>query len=560
MSNKAEGRGTVADGGLGDGPPPGRLADAAARGRAVSNAIRRRDFSGKPVHLLMVLLAGAASAKVAVAGVDDAGRADSTKPATELAGGQKVSPATSMLRVSVTSQAYNFSLPWQKRPPTTRQGLGALITGNQVLVTAELIQDANYIELEQALSGRKITAQAQTIDYEANLALLKPVEDAGDFFRGMVALELGKSPPKKGDKFDVWQFEENGSPVITEITFEKAELGNYFLENSYFLQFEANGAVSYRAGSFTLPVLHQGKLAGMLLTYSSKDQVAEILPYPIINRFVEDAADGPYDGFPNFGVRFAPTLDEQLRSYLKLTNHAGGILVTGLMSGTSAAVSGLKEGDVLLQINGKDIDARGNYYDETWGMMALGHLVKGNARVGDELKTKIIRNGEAMDLAVKMTRKTPSQYLIDPYMFDRGPRFLIAGGLVFQELTQTFLEAFGKEWRDRASFKLVYAVAHPESYEKEGRRKLVFLAGVLPSESSLGYEGIGGSVIKRVNGIDIKDIKDLDAALKTPIEGIHKVEIDDSPYTLYLDASLAEQDNTSLLPQRYRIRDLKRLE
>jgi PDZ domain len=473
---------------------------------------------------------------------------------------QKLGPGTSMLRVNVTSQPYNFSLPWQKRSPNNRQGLGALLKNNKVLVTAELIQDANYIELEQALSGKKITAQAETIDYEANLAVLKPVEDGNEFFKGMIALELDGAPPKKGATFEVWQFEDNGSPVTTVITFEKAELGHYFLEGSYFLQFEASGPVSYRSGSFTLPVLHDGKLTGMLLTYSSKDQVAEILPYPIIGRFLDDAADGTYDGFPNFGIRFAPTLDHQLRDYVQLGGHDGGILITGLMSGTSAALSGLKEGDVLLQIDGHGIDARGNYLDDTWGLMALGHLVKGNARVGDELKTKILRKGEMQDIAVKMLRKTPADYLVDPYMFDRAPRFLILGGLVFQELSQSYLEGFGKEWRDRASFKLVYAVAHPEKYEKESRRKLVFLAGILPSESSLGYEGIGGTIVNRVNGVDIKDIKDLDAALRTPLEGIHKIEIDDVPHTIYIDVARAEQDNTTLLPQRYRITDLKRLE
>ena len=68
------------------------------------------------------------------------------------------SPETSILRVNITSQGYNFALPWQKQRPNTRRGLGALLQGNRVLVTAELAQDANYIELEQAASGKRITA------------------------------------------------------------------------------------------------------------------------------------------------------------------------------------------------------------------------------------------------------------------------------------------------------------------------------------------------------------------------------------------------------------------
>jgi hypothetical protein len=387
-----------------------------------------------------------------------------------------------------------------------------------------------------------------------------PQKEPGDFFDGLVPFELNTTPPKKGEAFEVWQFEANGSPVTTELTFEKAELGSYFLEGSYFLQFETSGALNYREGSFTLPVVRQGQLAGLLLTYDNDKQVAKILPYPIIKAFLHDAADGAYAGFPSFGIKFSPTLDEQLRAYLKLGDRRGGILVTGVMPSTSAAQAGLKEGDVLLDIGGHAIDSRGNYVDETWGLLAIGHLVKGAATVGAELPLKVVRDGQPVDLTLKLARKAPSDFLVDPYMFDRGPRFLILGGIVFEELTKTYLMAFGNEWKDRAPFPLVYATEHQEEFAIDGRRKLVFVAGVLPSESTLGYEGLRGAFVQKVNDQLIKDIRDLEAALAKPLEGLHKIQIDEVPYTFYLDAALADQDNQTLLPQRYRIKQLKRIE
>jgi PDZ domain len=470
-------------------------------------------------------------------------------------------PAASIVRVNVTNQSYNFALPWQKRQPGNRQGLGALLPGNKVLTTAELIQDATYLELELASTGRKLTARAESIDYEANLAILVSKTEADGFFDGLVPLELSSTAPKKGEKFEVWQFESNGSPVTTELVFEKAELGSYFLEGSYFLQFETNGALNYREGSFTLPVVRQGQLAGLLLTYDNDKQVAKILPYPIIKAFLNDAADGTYAGFPSFGIKFAPTLDDQLRAYLKLgDDHPGGVLVTGVMPGTSASNAGLKEGDVLLEVGGHGIDSRGNYVDETWGLLAMGHLVKGATTVGAELPLKIVRDGQALGLTLKLSRKGPSDYLVDPYMFDRGPRFLILGGIVFEELTKTYLMAFGNEWKDRAPFPLVYATEHQDEFAIDGRRKLVFIAGVLPSESTLGYEGLRGALVQKVNDQLIKDIQDLEAALAKPADGLHKIQIDEVPYTIYLDSALADQDNQTLLPQRYRIKQLKRLE
>lgn len=470
------------------------------------------------------------------------------------------SPEKSILRVNVTNQPHNFALPWQKRQPGSKQGLGALLDGRRVLVTAELIQDASYLEFEVASSGKKLTAKVANVDYEANLALLIPKEDPEDFFDGLVPFPISVTPPKNGDRFEVWQFEANGTPVTSSITYDTARLGRYFLDGSYFLQFDANGAVNYREGSFTLPVIQNGHLAGMLLSYDSDDQVATILPFPIIRAFLDDAADGTYAGFPSFGIKFSPTLDEQLRTYLKLPEGNGGVMVTGVMPETSAALAGLKEGDVLLEIGGYKVDARGNYQDPTWGLLAMGHLVKGANTVGTELPMKISRDGQLMDLTLKLARKEARDFLVDPYVFDRGPRYLILGGMVFSELTRTYLEAFGNDWRDRAPFEFVFAVQNPEKFARDGRKKLVFLAGTLPSQSTIGYEGVRGAFIEKVNGQPINDIKDLAAALANPVDGLHKIEIDEVPYTLYLDAALAAEDNKTLLPQRYRINELQRLE
>jgi hypothetical protein len=103
-------------------------------------------------------------------------------------------------------------------------------------------------------------------------------------------------------------------------------------------------------------------------------------------------------------------------------------------------------------------------------------------------------------------------------------------------------------------------VQNPEKFARDGRKKLVFLAGALPSQSTIGYEGVRGAFIEKVNGQVINDIKDLSAALTRPVDGLHTIEIDEVPYTLYIDAALAAEDNQTLLPQRYRITELQKLE
>src|SRR5437870_13231424 len=82
----------------------------------------------------------------------------------------------SLLRVNVTGQAYDYFRPWQKKAPFSKRALGAVLSKGRVLVTADLVTNQNYVELERAESGEKTAANVQVIDYEANLALLEPAE------------------------------------------------------------------------------------------------------------------------------------------------------------------------------------------------------------------------------------------------------------------------------------------------------------------------------------------------------------------------------------------------
>ncbi len=62
-----------------------------------------------------------------------------------------------------------------KRRPLFPSGRSAQSLPHQrVLVTADLVANQNYVELERAESGDKSAANVVVVDYEANLALLEP--------------------------------------------------------------------------------------------------------------------------------------------------------------------------------------------------------------------------------------------------------------------------------------------------------------------------------------------------------------------------------------------------
>jgi S1-C subfamily serine protease len=471
---------------------------------------------------------------------------------------QKSTPEKSIVRVNATLQDYSFLRPWEKGAPTPRRGLGAVLEGERVLITAEMCVNSTYLELEHPSSGARVTARIVGIDYEANLALLEPADSDSKVFEGLEPLAFDDSVAA-GETLNVWQIEDNGDGVSTDVEVLRVDVGRYFIPGSFFLLYQVKGSLQARTNSFTLPVVKNGKLAGMLLSYSSKEQTASVLPTPIVKAFLADLEDGEYRGFPNLGISFAQTLDETFREFTKIADREGGIFVREVGKGGSADKAGIKKGDVILSIAGKAIDARGNYNHPKYGKLSFSHLVRGGVKVGDTIKLELVREGEALTVDVPLLRKLPGDFLIDPYLFDRGPKYFIFGGLIFQELTLPYLESWGDDWTNRAPFNLVHANADPHPFEEEGREKLVFLSNVLKTPSTLGYESINSVVISKVNGVFIKNIRDLATAFAAvPENGLHTVEFDDYPKVIYVDDRVSKLVNQQLI--QYGIGQLERLE
>ena len=160
--------------------------------------------------------------------------------------------------------------------------------------------------------------------------------------------------------------------------------------------------------------------------------------------------------------------------------------------------------------------------------------------------------GKKQEIDLTLFRRPAENYLIDSYMFDRGPKFSIIGGLVFQELSVPFLKLFGNDWKTRAPIKLLMAHANPEMYEKKGRRKLVILTRAIPTPATLGYERLSTLIVTKVNGLPINDIRDINKASKSPEGGQHRIEFESYPKLIFVDAKLSAQVEAAL-SQRFGI-------
>lgn len=437
----------------------------------------------------------------------------------------------SVIRVNVTRQGFNFHRPWQQRTSSTQTAIGVVIKGPRVLVTSEFVANHRYIELEKADTGEKSGAELEVVDYEANLALLKPADP--HFLENIQPLELTMDAVQ-GDQLAVWQVQPNGivTPALGTIT--SIELARYPYRNS-FLAYRLNCSLQYRFRNFTLPVVKDGKLAGLLMRYDAKVQTIDVVAAPVIEHFLKDAADSEYLGFPMLGIRAVSTEDPQLRRFVGITGKTGGIYVEGVIKDSPADKSGLQKGDIILAIAGFSLDSHGSYDHPIYGKMAFSHLIRCEFHVGDRITNRIFRGGKELMNDVILDHRPSETYQIPPYIIDRPPRYYILGGLVLQELSASYLREYGKNWPVKAPVHLVYLEVNQDFIEKSGRKKIVFLSGVLPTSHTVGYDKLANLVIKRINNKVIGKLEDVPLALANPVNGYHRIEFEQRPHVIYLD-------------------------
>lgn len=446
-------------------------------------------------------------------------------------------PGQSVVRINSTIQSYSPSQPWEKTNPRKRRGLGALLSGNQVLTTAKMAADSIYLELESADSTQTIPAKVIAVDYDANLALLAPSGEAG-FLTSLQATKVGPIN-KQGDTLQVIQLEDRGTTQITDGEIRSLELLSTFVSGRYFLSYVMKTSIQTEGNSYTLPVFKGAELAGVLTSYNSKEQTCDIISSDIIRSFLDDAKDGSYEGFPSLGAGYSTTEDPNFRAWLKIPDDQGGLYINRVLKGGSAEASGIKKDDVLLSIAKHDINRRGYYDHVDYGPLFWTHLVRGAHRVGQVVPCQVLRNGKIIEL--QLTLKKSAERLVETHLYDQAPPFLIKGGLVFQELSQPYLKAFGNEWSSRAPLNLLEVYNNPDAYE-ERRRRVVVLTRVIPTEATIGYERVSSQIIKTVNGKSIAGLPELEKALaQTPANGLHEIDTDDSPYRIYLDQILADR-------------------
>jgi S1-C subfamily serine protease len=453
--------------------------------------------------------------------------------------------AASIVKIYTVYNKHSYFRPWQMEGQRSATGSGCIIEGNRILTNAHVVADATFIQVKRAGTAKKYTAEINIVGHECDLAILKIKDSA--FFKDTAPIEIGELPHVR-DEVATYGFPAGGEELaITEGVVSRVELQDYSHSRARLLSCQIDAAIN--PGSSGGPVIKEDKIVGVAFEAMDGENIGYMVSVPVIRHFLEDIEDGKYDGLPGLGLSFQKIENPDMRHLYKMKEEHTGVLVNKVYP-DSPAQGILREGDVLLSVEGENIDNDGTTEFRTNERTSFAHIIQ-NKSIGDLVEFEILRDGEAQEVGMTMTVPVNHCRLVPHEQYDVEPTYYIVGGLVFMPLTYNYLDVrlMEDEYRSENFYNLFpyYDAGEPS----EGRREVVLLATVLADELNVGYQRLEDIVIVEANGKKLAALKDLVKAVEDNA-GEYHVFVDSKGKQIVLDRKKTEERGTVIL-EKYKV-------
>jgi len=416
-----------------------------------------------------------------------------------------------IVSVEINRKQYDYFQPWTKRVQTVSKA-GIVIGPREILTTADALDDRTLVRVQRGGRGKWWNAEVKWIDFPANLAVVTSAEE--QFWTGLKSVPLAE-PVKKSEDIQVLRWRA-GNLEVRKAEFNRFGVTHPNMSDAVHVQLELNSEIN--GVGWAEPVIAGSKVIGLVFAQSGNQ--LQVLPAKFIRTILDAQKKGNYKGLGYFDFTWQPAENPETLDYLKLEGEKRGAVVIDVPS-KPGVESVVKSRDILLQMDGFDIDTQGDYVDPDYGHLMLENLSTRNKWAGDPVRLKIWRDGRAQEVIYRLPKAENAARLVPEAPFDQEPEYLIAGGLVFQPLTKDFLRSWGQDWERRAPFRLAYFRNQDPTPE---RPAIVILSQVMPDLYNIGYQDSRQLVLEKLNGQKINYLADLQQALKKPLGGFHIFE------------------------------------
>ena len=413
----------------------------------------------------------------------------------------------SVVRIFNHSQRADWSAPWNAGPAREETGSGFVIAGGRVMTNAHVVSDSRMCLLFLHNDPTPHPARVSAIGHDCDLALLEPLESG--LLDDTPALEFGELPELRST-VETYGYPRGGKTLSsTRGVVSRIEVQPYVhsgLDSHLTVQTDA----AINPGNSGGPVVQDGRVVGVAFQgFSRLENVGFFIPAEVVRHFLEDAADGTYDGYPELGVLTEGMENPAARSAAGMGEDESGVSVFFVLP-ESSADGILREGDVILSVQGEPVANDGTLALEDL-RLEFGVLTD-RLQVGQALHLRVLRDGVRVEVSVPLRSYPPHARFANRY--DHLPRFYVYAGLVFVPLDREVLKTFGHAWARKTNKLLLHEFFF--RFLKEPRRILdepVVLVRRLDHAVNANFAWSPPQLLERVNGREIRRLEDLAAAL-----------------------------------------------
>jgi S1-C subfamily serine protease len=399
--------------------------------------------------------------------------------------------------------------PWTKGSPTEATGTGVVIKGKRILTNAHVVGYASQIQAN--LAGDKYSATVEYIAPGIDLAVLKLDDES--FFDSHPPLAMTQTLPEIKDAVMAYGYPEGGNNLsITKGIVSRIEFTGYNYSVAG-LRIQIDAAIN--PGNSGGPAVVGDQMIGLAFSrLDSANNIGYIIPCEEINLFLQDIADGHYDGKPAMFDDLQTMENPALRPFLKIDSTVHGMIVHQPASG--APDYPLKEWDVITKIGDTPVDDQGMIKLTDDLNVSFLYMVQKIARDG-KVPLTVVRAGKEISIQLPVSNKRP-QVIRD--LQNDYPSYFIYGPIVFSEATKNFVR-YMIEGENSARFTSILSYMGSPLLNRitdkpafTGEQLVIVSSPFFPDKLAVGYSQPYYQVVKSINGISIKNLDQLVQVLR----------------------------------------------
>ena len=416
---------------------------------------------------------------------------------------------SAVVKVFSTVRNPDLSKPWSKQAPADFTGSGVVIDGHRILTNAHVVLYASQVQIQANQAGDKIGATVVAVAPGIDLAVLKLDDES--FFDTHAPLPRANSLPQIKDAVLAYGYPTGGTSLsITKGIVSRIEYAPYNYPVAG-LRIQIDAAIN--PGNSGGAAIAGDKMIGLAFSRAGGDtqNIGYIIPNEEIDLFLQDIADGHYDGKPAMFDDLQTLENPSLRSFLKLDKTVSGIVVHRPLQLDAAYP--LKQWDVITRIGDTPVDDQGMVSLNADLRVSFLYRVQQTVKDG-KVPLTIVRAGKPMQVQLPVSAVKPR---LIPDLKGEYPSYFIYGPLVFSRATAQYVSTLAGNGTVMMGLGFIGSPlitglgAAPDAEREE---LVVVPSPFFPTNSSKGYGNPAGTVVDSVNGVHVRSLKHLVSLLR----------------------------------------------